>query len=80
MPPPFNMVVVIVVVVMGTGVITSIASEIRKYASHRESIEVIRELAERGMSAEEIERVLHAAPETRHVNRNANATGNANRV
>ena len=80
MPPPFNMVVVIVAVVMGTNVITSIAKEIRRYASHRESIEVIRELAERGMSAEEIERVLHAAPETRHVNGNVNVNGSVNRA
>lgn len=60
LPPPFNMVVVIVAIVMGTGVITSVASEIRKYASHRESMEAIRDLAERGMNAAEIERILNA--------------------
>lgn len=72
MPPPFNMVTVIVIVVMGTGVITSVASEIRKYFSHRETIEVIRELAERGMSADEIERILNSGPESRPSNQNAN--------
>jgi len=76
MPPPFNMVVVIVTVVMGTKVITSIASEIRKYASHRESAEVIRDLAERGMGAEEIERILNAGPETNYVNGNVNKNVN----
>jgi hypothetical protein len=70
MPPPFNMVVVIVAVVMGTGVITSVAGEIRKYASHRESMEVIRDLAERGMSAAEIERILNAGPGSHHINQN----------
>ena len=72
MPPPFNMVTVIVIVVMGTGVITSLASEVRKYVSHRETIEVIRELAERGMNADEIERILNAGPESRPNNQNVN--------
>ncbi len=69
MPPPFNMVTVIVVVVMGVGLITSVAREIRKYASHRESMEVIRELADRGMSADQIERLLKAGPDPDYCNR-----------
>ena len=80
MPPPFNMVVVIVSVVMCAKVVTSIASEIRKYASHRESAEVIRDLAERGMSAEQIERILNAGPETHYVNGNVNVTENSSRA
>lgn len=72
LPTPFNMVVVIVAIVMGTGAITSVASEIRKYASHRESMEAIRDLAERGMSAAEIERILNAGPQSHTVNHNVN--------
>lgn len=60
MPTPFNLVAVIVIVSVGGGGITSIAREIRKYASHRESMEVIGHLAERGMSADEIERILNS--------------------
>ena len=80
MPPPFNMVVVIVSVVMCAKVVTSIASEIRKYASHRESAEVIRDLAERGMSAEQIERILNAGPEKHYVNGNVIVNENTSRV
>lgn len=70
MPPPFNMITVIVVVVVGVGGITSIATEIRKYVSHRESMEVIRDLADRGMSPGEIERILNAGPDSQDVKRN----------
>jgi len=69
MPPPFNLVAVIVIVSVGVGGITSIAREIRKYASHRESMEVIADLAERGMSADEIERVLNSGPRSYRKNR-----------
>ena len=70
MPAPFNLVAVIVIVVMGTGVITSVAREIGKYAAHRESVEIIRELAERGMSGDEIERVLRAGLDSHHAAQN----------
>ncbi len=70
MPPPFNMVTVIVVVVMGVSGIATVSREIRKYASHRESMEVIRELAERGMSADEIERILNSSRESLYFDQN----------
>ena len=58
------MVVLIILIVMGANTIMSVAAEIRKYVSHRESMDVVRDLAERGMSADEIERVMTAKPES----------------
>ena len=57
---PFNMIVLIVLIGCGAGVISSIAKEIRKYGCHRHDIEFKRELVDRGMSAEEIERIVQA--------------------
>ncbi len=58
--PPFNMVVFIVLIGSIAGVIGTIATQVRKYASHRADIQLKRELVERGLSAEEIERVVEA--------------------
>jgi hypothetical protein len=60
LPAPFNMVVVIVAIVMVTGVITSIGKQIRKYACLRHELDFKRELVDRGMSADEIERIVKA--------------------
>jgi hypothetical protein len=60
LPTPFNMVVVIVAIVMTTGIITSIAKQIRKYACLRHELEFKRELVDRGMSADEIEQIVKA--------------------
>ena len=57
---PFNMIVLVVLIGCGAGVISSIAKEIRKYGCHRHDIEFKRELVDRGMSAEEIERIVKA--------------------
>lgn len=58
---PFNMIVLIVLFGCFTGVITGIAKEIRKYACHRQLIDFKRELVERGLGGDEIERIV-AAP------------------
>ena len=59
-PPPFNMVVVIVLICSVCGVITSIAKQVRKFACHRQELNFKREMLDRGMPAEEIELVLRA--------------------
>jgi len=55
---PFNMVVIIVIVVMGAGIITGVAKQIRKYAGHRHELDFKRDMLDRGMSAEEIALVI----------------------
>lgn len=60
LPTPFSMIVVIVALVMATGIITSIAKQIRKYTCLRQEIEFKRELVDRGMSADEIEKIVKA--------------------
>lgn len=60
LPVPFNMVVVIVAIVMLTGVVTSIAKQIRKYVCLRQELEFKRELVDRGMTADEIEQIVKA--------------------
>jgi hypothetical protein len=60
LPVPFNMIVLIVLISCTAGVITSIAKQIRKFGSHRQELEFKRELVERGMTADEIERIVAA--------------------
>jgi hypothetical protein len=60
MPAPFNMIVMVVFIGAAAGVITTISAEIRKYFCRREELEFKRELVDRGMSADEIERVVNA--------------------
>lgn len=60
MPAPFNMIVLIVLITCGAGVVTSSFKQVRKYACHRRDIELKRELVERGLSVEEIERIVAA--------------------
>jgi hypothetical protein len=59
-PAPFNMVVLVVLIVCTTGVITSFFKQIRKYACYRRDIDLKRELVERGLSVDEIERIVAA--------------------
>ncbi|HVT26725.1 MAG TPA: hypothetical protein VHE81_01795 [Lacipirellulaceae bacterium] len=58
--PPFNMVVFVVLIGSIAGVIGTIATQVRRYANHRADIQLKRELVERGLSAEEIERIVAA--------------------
>ena len=59
-PTPFNMIVMIVLIACGTGVLTTIATELRKFFCHRETLEMKREMMDRGMTAAEIEQVIKA--------------------
>jgi len=63
-PPPFNMVVYIMLIVCGSGVLTSVFKQIRKFACHRQELDFKRELLDRGMSVEEIERVVSTRSES----------------
>jgi hypothetical protein len=57
---PFNMIVLVVLIGSIAGVISSIAKQIRKYACHCGETRLKRELVERGLSVEEIERIVTA--------------------
>jgi hypothetical protein len=59
-PPPFNMFVLVTLIFCATGVITSFFKQIRKYACYRRDIDLKRELVERGLSVDEIERIVAA--------------------
>ena len=59
-PAPFNMVVLIVLIGSVAGVIGTIAKEVRKYLCHRTEMELKREMLDRGMKSQEIERVMKA--------------------
>ena len=60
LPAPFNMVVLIVLIGSVAGVIGTIAKEVRKYLCHRTEMELKREMLDRGMKTQEIERVMQA--------------------
>jgi hypothetical protein len=57
---PFNMIVLIVLFGSVAGVLTGIATQIRKFGCHRQDVDFKRELVDRGLSAEEIERIIKA--------------------
>jgi hypothetical protein len=59
-PPPFNMIVLIFLIIAVSGVIASLFKQIRKYACHQREIELKRELVDRGLSVDEIERIVAA--------------------
>ncbi len=63
-PPPFNMIVIVVLITCGAAVIKFVAMEIRKFGCHRQDIDFKREMVDRGLSAEEIERILAASSPT----------------
>jgi hypothetical protein len=55
-----NWVVLLILGGAATGVITSLAKHLRKYGCFRQEVALKRELVERGLSVEEIERVIAA--------------------
>jgi hypothetical protein len=55
-----NWIVLIVLICVISGVITSIAKQLRKFGCHRNETMLKRELVERGLSVDEIERVIAA--------------------
>jgi hypothetical protein len=60
MPAPFNMVVLVVLIVTIGSIVKGIAKYVRQFACHRNELEFKREMLERGMSAGEIEQVVRA--------------------
>lgn len=60
LPLPFNFVVILMVIIFGAGLITSLMKQIRKFACHRDELEFKREMIDRGMSVEEVERLVLA--------------------
>jgi hypothetical protein len=57
---PFNMIVLIMLFGAVAGVLTGFATQIRKYTCHRQEIDFKRELVDRGLAADEIERIVNA--------------------
>jgi hypothetical protein len=55
-----NWIVLLILGSVAAGLITSIAKQIRKYGCFRQEVELKRELVERGLSVDEIERVIAA--------------------
>ena len=62
-PAPFNLAIIAVVLGITVPIVAIIASEIRKFATHRQDLEAKRDMLDRGMPVEEIERVLQAGQE-----------------
>jgi hypothetical protein len=67
-PPPFNMIVLIVLFGSAAGVLSSIATQIRKYGCHRQDIDFKRELLDRGLTPDEIVDVVAATGSSRRSN------------
>lgn len=60
LPPPFNMVVYIVLIGATAGVLGTLSKEVFKYLRHRNEVDLKREMLDRGMDAHEIEQVMRA--------------------
>lgn len=60
LPLPFNFVLLLMLVIFGAGIITSLMKQIRKYATHRQELSFKREMIDRGMTVEEVERLVQA--------------------
>lgn len=63
-PTPFNMVVLIVLFSVLAGVLTTIIKQVRKYLALRYELDFKRELLDRGLSIEEIERLASVKSST----------------
>ena len=58
--PPFNM-IILLVVIMGFGsALNSLMKQVRKYACHRQELDFKRELVDRGLSPEEVGEIIRA--------------------
>lgn len=57
-PQPWGMIITVVLIGCAAGVIGTVAGEIRKYACHRKDVELKRDLVERGLTVEEVERIV----------------------
>lgn len=61
--PPWNMIVLVVLISCVASIIKAVAKQSRIYGSHRAEMNLKREMVERGLSAEEIERIVTARSE-----------------
>jgi hypothetical protein len=61
---PFGIVVLCVLIGTAGTLISLIVNQIGSYATHRADLQLKRELVERGLSVEEIERIVSAKPLT----------------
>lgn len=57
LPPPFNMVVVIISIIFGVGLLTSVITQVRVFADHEADRRLKREMIEAGLSTDEAERI-----------------------
>lgn len=57
---PFNMVVILVMIFSAVSVLTTLITQLRKYACHRQELDFKQELLDRGLSADEIEQIIQA--------------------
>ena len=60
LPGHFLVPIVALIMVFGAGIVTTIAKQLRIYFCHRQDIGLKRDLVERGLSVEEIERLIAA--------------------
>jgi hypothetical protein len=66
LPTPFNMIVLIVLIGVAGGVITTIIKQAGAFAQQRQDQAFKRELIDRGMSADEVQRVVEARRQPVH--------------
>ena len=59
-PVPFNMVVLIILLLSTAGVLGSLFTQVRKFACHRAELAFKRDLLDRGMTADEVEQIVRA--------------------
>jgi hypothetical protein len=62
--PPWNMIVLVMLISCVAGVFKALAKQSRIYGSHRAEMNLKREMVERGLSADEIERIVAARSES----------------
>lgn len=60
--PPWNMIVLVTLISCAASVVKVIAKQCRAFASDRAELNLKRELVDRGLSVDEIERVIAARP------------------
>jgi hypothetical protein len=60
LPTPFNMIVLVVLIGAISGIITTVVKQTGAYARQRQDLVFKRELIDRGMSADEVRRVIEA--------------------
>ena len=59
-PVPFNMIVLVVLLLSAAGVCGSFFKQVRKFACHRSELSFKRDLLDRGMTADEVEQIVRA--------------------